>query len=145
LSGGLLSLTAVGKLITVFQQSPIIDEIDPIVGVQTKFLLLTAALLESVIVVWLLQRRSSLSKNLFLAWFGTAILLYRAAMWLQGAPEPCKCLGALGGWLPFSPYQLGGFMLASAVYLLTVSAIFLWLGASNDGAIEKGVSKAVTS
>jgi hypothetical protein len=132
-AGGILMLTGVVKVIGFFGHSPVLDFSDPILGIQSRFLILIVGIVELVIVyLCLFTNMRSMGLGL-VAWMAANFLVYRVGLWYLGWHRPCICLGSLVDVLNISPLVADVMLTASAVYLLVGSGLLLWQLPRNAG------------
>lgn len=121
-----LWLTGLLKLVSVFGHARILDIDDTLLGIQTRFVLLVAGLLE-VVIATSLCRLHNLRSALWLAsWTGFNFLLYRTFRTLSGDDSPCPCHGTVFGWLKFNTTLLNGSLIALSLFMFLGGGVLLW-------------------
>lgn len=127
-AGVFLLITAVAKLISGFGNSRILQNPDPILGVQFGHLMLGVGALELAIASVCLFSKSQTSQIILVAWLATSFLTYRLALLWIGWHRPCPCLGNLTDALHIPPQTADTAMKVILAYLLIGSyASLFWL------------------
>ena len=118
-AGVLLLLTALAKLFTVFFSRPesIIDQHDPIFGIQFRHEFLSLGLLELAIACICLFKRPAQLQLGLIAWLGTCFAVYRLGLWSIGI-HVCPCLGNFSDAIHLSNGAANTITLGILVYLL---------------------------
>jgi hypothetical protein len=123
----LLLLTALAKGVSAFGSGRILANHDAIFWwFSNRDLLLAVAAVETLVAGLLLSKWPVSVKRGGLLWLCANFLLYRAGLWLTGAPAACKCLGDMAERLGVSDAQASGVMLGILGYLTGGSLLFLW-------------------
>lgn len=126
-AAALLLLTALAKGVSAFGSGRILANPDPIFWwFSNRDLLLAVAAVETLVAGLLLSKLPAAAKRGALLWLCGNFLLYRAGLWVTGAPVACKCLGDMAERLGLSDAQASGFMLGILGYLTGGSLLFLW-------------------
>jgi hypothetical protein len=103
LTRSILIVTAVGKLAGAVKWHPGAEVVDPLLPFFTaKQLLLGAAVIELVLVVYLFCRHSDLEKARGVLWLSLLFGTYRLELWSIGFRGYCHCLGYWGSLLGLS-------------------------------------------
>jgi len=127
-SGALLMVTAVAKLLSANGNAGILQETDPILFVTFQHLFWFVGTLELVVAaVCIFSNRISLQSGL-IAWLATLFVVYRVGLIWVGYREPCHCLGTLTQALNILPQTADTAMKVILAYLLIGSyAALFWL------------------
>jgi hypothetical protein len=126
-SGTLLALSGVVKLISALGSARILLEADPLFGISQRELYLLVGILEIWVVINLARRRNLRWKLLLVAALSTNLLIYRIGLWWLHVRKPCPCLGNAAAWTGADPKFLDIIMKASLAWLLVTSYGFLLL------------------
>jgi hypothetical protein len=133
----LLVVTAAAKSWSVFGESTLLREVDPLFGLSFRTLMVVAATLEiGVAAICLL--RPAVDGLLAVAWLSTAFLAYRVGLWWIGWKKPCNCLGNLTDALNISPQVADNVMKGLLAFMLIGSVSLLILHWHNKGAAQPG-------
>jgi hypothetical protein len=131
-SGSVLALSALFKLISGVGATRILLEADPIFGITNRQLFFWVGALEIWVVVVLVHSRSLRLKLTLVAVLSTNFLLYRAGLWWLGVRHPCPCLGNAAAWTHADPKTLDLVIKAGLAWLLGSSYVplllFFWRG-----------------
>ncbi|GEM_PF-1363443 len=107
------------KVIGVFQNAPVLNQIDLLTGISNRHLFLIVGVIEmgSVGVIWCIN--GTLPRLIWLLSISSGFLLYHFGTWVFEFPEPCPCLGALITWSNFvqSHSRSISLVFASAVFI----------------------------
>ena len=126
-TGVALALTGLAKVLSAIGPARLLDDLDPLIGIPFRQLLLLVGLAELFVAFFCLftdRRRFSLT---VVAWISTNFLVYRISLWLMGWHRPCHCLGNLTDMLHLSPRLADNIMKVVLAYLLIGSyATLLW-------------------
>ena len=127
LYASLFGMTGLIKLVSAWQTIPIAWDMDPVFGVQNRFVFLGVGAIETVAGLWILINRRKLRANWsIIAWLCANFLGYRLMLALLGNPKPCACLGNL---LSYSPWleQYGPHLLFATSALGVIAAMCFWM------------------
>ena len=106
------------KLIEIFRNPSFGLSLDPVTGIRSRDLLLTASLVEMSVGLSFLLGRFSEWKMGMLFWLSLSFGLYHAARFILRVPEECDCAGGLLTRFPtMAPY------FPITLWLLVVSMI----------------------
>jgi len=120
-SAGLLLLaTGFAKLISGAGTTPILLTHDPILVIETRFVLLGIGEVEIVVALLCLLAKKFLLRTAAVVWLATNFAAYRAGLLLIGGKQHCPCMGDLTDVLHISPQAAD---MAAGVVL-----VYLWLG-----------------
>ncbi len=97
-----LGLTAIAKLISAFGHAPLLEAIDPVLGLRVRSMMIAAAIFEGCVCVGLLILPNPFWQGLCLITLGGEFSLYHLARMVMGIHGPCQCLGTAWGWLPWT-------------------------------------------
>jgi hypothetical protein len=110
-----LATTGAAKVWSALGDVRLLTEIDPIIGIQFRQLLLAVGLAEMVVApVCLIGKRPRLALGL-VAWMATSFLVYRIGLWWMGWKKPCNCLGNTSQRQAGSDFALLGFVPTGAL------------------------------
>ena len=127
LAGTTLALTGLGKALSAIGPARALDQVDPVVGVPFRQLLLLVALAELLVAFFCLFTDKRRFSVLVVAWISTNFLVYRLGLWFIGWHHPCACMGSLAGVLHLSDQAADNIMKGVLAYLLIGSyGILLW-------------------
>lgn len=121
--GIILFLTASAKIISAIGHASILNELDPLLKIQYRYLLYSVSGVELTVVFFLCFGRSHLLKMISIAWLSLCFILYRFASALMGI-KTCPCLGNITDNLPLRHTTINMILMSSLVYMFTLSAIY---------------------
>lgn len=103
---------------------PILDQLDPLLGLPNRYLVQIAAPWEMLLgLFWLFPQLTLLAARLTLATASAFLIHYFASgAFLEGAI--CPCLGTMGEWVPWLKSQQRFLTLTIAAWLLLVSYLY---------------------
>jgi hypothetical protein len=131
--GVILCVAAAAKLWSALGNARILGQLDPILGIQFRHLMLIVGLLEvSVGCACFLSRKMRLS-TFFVAWLSTLFLGYRLGIWWLDWHSPCPCLGNLTDALHLSPEISNDLAKILLAYLLIGSYSLMVFWRCGDG------------
>lgn len=123
-----LAVTAVLKLIGVFQTIPLWETNEPLFDVPFRPFLVAVALGELLVAILILRTSDFLTKGILLAIPCLGFIGYRIANWLSGIAAPCSCLGVPDAWWPWLATNQQ-IVSATMLFLLVAStAILIFIG-----------------
>jgi len=126
-SGCMLILTGVVKLLSAAGNSAIVKTLDPIFGVPFEKIFLFVGLVELIVGTVCLFGKNVTIQVFLLVWLSTCILIYRLSLYWIGWVKPCSCLGNLTGSLHISSKAADTIMKVILMYLLIGSYAMLFL------------------
>jgi len=100
-ASGLLFISAIPKLISAFGASRMLQEIDAITGLSNQEAYIVAGLLEVLVGVLLLFRKTWAYGEIGLAWLGVTFFAYHMISVTLGLNRACPCLGNALDWWPW--------------------------------------------
>ena len=119
-------VTAAAKIFSATGTAQALSYPDQLVPLTNRQAFYMAGGVELIISAFLLMKSEGQKIKLCLiAWFATNLLVYRAGLWWEGAPNLCDCLGSLNEKLPISPRTVNYVMLAALAWLLLGSCLLL--------------------
>jgi hypothetical protein len=121
----LLFLTALAKLLSAFGSQPILDLQDPILLLNNRNLLMVVSIFELAIGFLLISGSDPKFGLTASAALSTGFFIYRFTSWWFHVPEPCPCLGTIGGHLPVSRELIDIFLTMMLLYMLVGSVWFI--------------------
>lgn len=119
-----LLITGFIKLIDLGSYAGILNETDPVTGLQYGTLGPLVGLLEVVIAVYLRHGKNCKCRAATLLWLMACFALYRFGYQTTGLKKPCPCLGSFGDWLPMSTDAKNQILIGSLV-LLAIGSIWI--------------------
>jgi len=127
-SGVLLSVTGIAKLISSAGSARILEYHDPILSIEFRYVFLVVGTLEILTALYCFFGRQQYLKIFGVAWLATNFMLYRMGLILVGYRKPCSCLGTLTSALHISPDTANKIMEVVLFFLLIGSYYILtWL------------------
>jgi hypothetical protein len=128
-AGIILGITGVAKIVSAFGGARILENPDPVFGLQFGWLMFLAGIFELfVAVVCLGQKSKTFPAAILVAWLATNFLAYRLSLWWMGWHRPCSCMGNLTDVLHIPPQTADTVMKIILAYLLIGSyATLFWL------------------
>jgi len=103
-------------------------QVDPLIGLSFRHLLLIAEVVESVVAYFCLFTKKIKLNTLLIAWLSTSSIVYRIGLWRINWQRPCSCLGSLTDALHIPPQTADTAMKIILAYLLIGSyATLFWL------------------
>jgi hypothetical protein len=128
LSGVLLSVTGISKLISSAGSARILQYHEPILSIEYRYVFLVVGTLEILTALFCFFGRQQYLKIFVVAWLATNFMLYRLGLILVGYHKPCSCLGTLTSTLHISPDTANKIMEVILFFLLIGSYyILIWL------------------
>jgi len=128
LSGGLLLITAIAKLIGSLGRSHILSLNDPIFIIPFRWVFCLVGITELAVVYVCFFNKRPVFRAGLVALLSTNFALYRLGLWLIGWHRPCSCLGNLTDALQIPPQTADTAMKIILAYLLLGSyATLFWL------------------
>lgn len=120
----ILCLTGVTKLWSAAGTARLLSEIDPLIHLTTRQIMVAVGLIELAIALFLLFGRGVLGKLWLVFWLGSNFLIYRSAKDLFHL-NACPCLGTIARNLPLSRKQTDFLLMVCVLYLLCGSLFML--------------------
>jgi hypothetical protein len=102
-AGLLLVMTGLAKLISQSGSSTLLNANDPIFPLTIRQVLLAVGVIEVVIGIICIKSPRHYLSTVLVAWFATAVVIYRLGMWWVGYRKPCSCIGGITDPLGISP------------------------------------------
>lgn len=124
--GPVFALTGAAKLLSAFGHAKILLLLDPIVGIQFRYLMFFAGCVELGVAYTCLFTNNAKSAVAITAWLSTLFVGYRIGLWWVGWRYPCSCLGNLTDALVLPPKVLGVIMKTILIYLFAGSYSILF-------------------
>jgi hypothetical protein len=113
----ILAFTGITKLISAFSAAPILEQIDPVVGIRTRDLLLLVGILELTTVVLILTLKNKSLPSLLTAILGAQFLLYRSVFQVGNFYRGCPCLGRFTAWAHLPDLLINRILCGLAAWL----------------------------
>jgi len=124
LAGGILIVTCLAKLVSVFGSAEALKLPDALFSLQNRWVMLLAGFTEACVVGILLSEVAPVTKIASILWLSLNFATYRICLWLMGVTTPCPCMGSTYGLIGVDSSTmdriLGAFvivLLAGSVYL----------------------------
>jgi hypothetical protein len=124
LTGGILTVTCLAKLVSVIGSAEALILPDPLFGWQNRWVMLLAAFTEAFVVGILLSKAASPTKLGSIFWLSLNFATYRVCLWLIGVTAPCPCMGSTYGLIGMDSIAMDRIMGSIVVALLTGSVYF---------------------
>lgn len=124
-AGLIFAITGIAKIFSSFGSAKVLLELDPIVGVQFRYLMFAVGVVEIGVSVFCMASRRSQSAALLVAWLSCLFLFYRLGVWWLGWQMPCHCLGTLSDSIHLTPATADNLMRIVLAYLLIGSVVCL--------------------
>jgi hypothetical protein len=138
----ILTITAGAKLISlVYGKSAIYVTLDPIFRVNYRSMLASAAIIETIVVGYLIFGRDSSLKHLAVIWISSIFLLYRLGASIVQPGHFCPCLGSMTDWIHTDQATIGVFLGYVAAIMLSGEIFFLVANPNNI----RGLPNVITS
>ena len=99
LIGVILAIIGWAKIMAVFGDAKILSELDPVIGVSNRLIMVITGIIEIPVGVMIIIFRRQFWTSLLLLWLSLNILTYRIMFWYANPPEPCPCLGNILDYL----------------------------------------------
>lgn len=128
-AGGILGITGIAKIISVFGTQLILVQSDPLFGFSFRNLMLAAGAVELAVACLCIFTKQPKRNTLLIAWLSTSFIIYRLWLWLLNWQRPCHCLGNLTDVLHISSQTADIAMKIVLGYLLIGSytaLIWMW-------------------
>lgn len=114
--GVALSLSSIGKLVGVWKLNLAgrlpTETADPLFSfLDWREMLLTAATLEILVVLWIWRSKSAVGKAWVTLWFTALVSAYRVGLKEVGFHGYCPCLGYWANWLALSKVEVNAIAL----------------------------------
>ena len=94
-SGLIFLLTGLAKIVSALGNERILDVVDPIIGIQFRWLFLICGAVELIVAGICFFCGKHNASLLVLLSLSLGILQYRFGLWWIGYQKPCRCLGGL--------------------------------------------------
>jgi hypothetical protein len=134
MSGIILIVFGVAKVLSAFGKASLLGVQDPLVGIPFRDLLIGAGILEVAIGLHCFMTRKPQLAVFIIACFATNLLVYRVCLWSIHWVSPCHCLGNLTDALNITPKTADIIVKAVLAYLLIGSyASLLWFWRQRKG------------
>jgi hypothetical protein len=128
MSGLVLGVVSIAKLVSSFGSAKVLLNRDPLIGIEYQKLFILAGAAEMSVALICFFASSSTLKATLVAWLATCLAIYRLGLTWIGYTQPCNCLGSLTGALHISTRIADTAMKIVLSYLLLGSYIILiWL------------------
>lgn len=124
----MLIWTAGFKLATIVVDDPRLRQLDPVLTLTVREVLLAAALLETVVAAYVLQTRCPAKRAIILLGFSGSLLLYRFLLWQIDPQARCNCLGFGFPWLRLPEIALDRLAFVLLAYFIAGSLLVLAVG-----------------
>lgn len=122
ITGTIFTITGVAKVAAVLSShAELFFVADPITGLQFRYLMLVAGVLELLLATVCYSVRCQTYTPIIIAWFATSMLAYRLGLWAMGWHRPCPCLGNFTDAIHVSPVVADSIMKGIMAYLLASS------------------------
>jgi hypothetical protein len=125
LAAAMLLLTALAKLFSAGGNARVLHAQDQLLHLGYRPLMISAALLEVAVAVFLLKGRSDLRRYLVLLWLSANFISYHLGIYLLGL-HTCPCLGQLADRLPLPRGLADIFLQVLVLYWFAASVNSLW-------------------
>jgi|ERR1019366_4242458 hypothetical protein len=132
LGGGLLLVTGILKVLSGFGSVRMLEESDPILSLRVQHLMWIVGLLEVVIGGYVMRCKNPYFASGLLAWFSTALIIYRFGLLWIDYHRPCSCLGSLTEWIKIPDNVADNIIIALLIYITFVSCLSLLLLKNNQ-------------
>jgi hypothetical protein len=124
-SAAALLLTALAKLYSAGGSAGILKIQDELLHIGYRPLMVSAAVLEIAVAVFLLRSRSALRRSVAVLWLSANFIAYHIGDYWLGV-HLCPCLGQLADRLPLPPRMADILLQVLAFYLFAGSVGALW-------------------
>ncbi len=121
----MLFLTAAAKLYSAGADTKILATVDQLSRLGCRPLMISVALVEIAVAVFLLKSQSSVRRSLVLLWLSGNFTAYRLGNYLLGIHN-CPCLGNLADRLPLRRGLADTILQAILLYWLLGSLTLFW-------------------
>ncbi len=139
-----LSVTAAAKLYSSFGSPRILENMDPILKIPVRELMIGTGFVEIMILLALLLAKTPLTKYLSVLWLSSNFILYHWVHWYWKVPSPCACLGHVGDSLGLKPDVVNRALLFVVAYLFVgavVCCVITWLRGQKEGNVASAPSR----
>jgi hypothetical protein len=123
----ILFAIAANQLFCTISAVPLFDRPDPLLSFSIRQVFYLIAGLELALSAFLLLSQNLKIKLVLIAWLAANLLVYRAGLSWENAPNYFSCLGNLTDKFPIPPRILHSIMLLSLGYFLSGSCLFIML------------------
>ncbi len=124
-AGLIFAITGIAKIFSSFGSAKVLLELDPIVGVQFRYLMFAVGVVEIGASVFCITSHRTRTAALLVAWLSSLFLVYRLGVWWLGWQAPCHCLGTLTDSIHLAPATADNLMKIVLAYLLVGSVVCL--------------------
>ena len=124
-AGVILAITGFAKVLSTFGSAKFLTVIDPIFGIQFRYLMVMVGVTEWLVAFFCLFKNGSRLATGLVTWLCTNFLVYRLGLSWMHWHRPCNCLGNLTDALHISPQTADNVMKAVLAYLLIGSSTLL--------------------
>ena len=121
----LLAFTGVAKLISSAGAAKVLDVKDPVLGIQFRYLFLLTGVVETVVALLCLTKRSIWIRTGLIAWLASIVFVYRIGLLSIGYTAPCNCLGTMTEAIHLAPQAADIGMKMVLLYIMVGSYIIL--------------------
>lgn len=116
----LLLITAVSKLTAGLGTGVVLGQPDPVFRMPFRTVFVLAAAVEFAVAAICLSKYQPAIKAAAIAWFASALVIYRGGLWWLGYHKPCICMGTLADPLGLTPEVADNIMKIILVFLFSV-------------------------
>jgi hypothetical protein len=121
LAGGVLIVTCLVKLVSVFGSAEALKLPDALFSLQNRWVMLLAGFTEACVVGILLSEVAPETKIAGILWLSLNFATYRLCLWLIGVTTPCPCMGSSYGLIGVDSGTMDRIMGAIVIVLLAGS------------------------
>lgn len=122
----LLVLTAMAKLVAIFQRKKFLLLPDPVFSsFTTRDSMIIAVIMEFIVAVFMFYKRKGLSPMVACSWLVSIFICYHMLARAFFAKKPCHCLGGVLDWTGLPQKVLDAIPIAMLCYMGIGSLVFL--------------------
>ncbi len=132
----LLVVTGAAKIFTAHGEADILSEIDPILMIPFRQLLLAAGIAEVMLALYLWIGNNIRRSGAVLLCVALQLAFYRLGLFLIGYRKPCHCLGEVTQWLGITDRTADSMMKLFLVAMILVGLAAM-LAAGQKGGVVK--------
>ena len=137
--------TGVVKIISLVGTAPILSMVDPVWGIQMRFLLAVAGFWELSMSIFLWLNPRIRICHILTLWTGSVFVAYRTALYLLGEDHVCPCLGTMTNWLVWlSPAAKDNMLRAAIAWFIGGSLLFSILHCLSGNHVRHDLNRTVT-